>query len=181
MMEMKPQIILWLLIVVFIACTPKTFKRMGSPVPHFSDKVYFFSPFLDAAAYKGEAPCDCCTSNLAFYKDSSFIFISYCLEGDNFSKGNFSVSGKDLLLHFDSVVVIQSFGFVSDTSYEVLKVVPKTTALRVSSFKSKPLLVLNDDGVKQYGLEDATTSFDHIHKKVKIDSIWKNLNLQGYK
>ncbi|MCW3074671.1 MAG: hypothetical protein JWP69_1740 [Flaviaesturariibacter sp.] len=180
-MKIKSQIIAWLLIVLFIACTSKVSNRKGNPIPGFSGKVFSFSPFLDSAAYKGEAPCDCCTSNLAFYKDSSFIFISYCLEGDNFSKGKFSVQEKDLLLHFDSVEVIQSFGFVADTSYEVHKVVPKTAALQISNVKSKPLLLLkNDNGLIEYGVEDTTTTLYHINKKVKIDSIWRILNPQEH-
>jgi hypothetical protein len=184
---MKVILAIWLFITLFPPCNSPHVSNTNSSaesevlVIDILNKVYLFGPSFDSTTSKVEANCDCCTSSLAFLKDSTFIYISYCLEGDNYSKGKYSVDGKQILLHFDSLSVTQSFGFVADTSYQVSKASPSTSSVEISSYKSMPVLVHKVDGVTEYGIEDGSSNHKKLIDRLKADSIWQNLNLSESK
>jgi hypothetical protein len=180
--KLKVSLVVWLAFTLLSSSCNKNAKSYKKAlveseihISELSNKVYLFGPSLDSTTLQLQTGCDCCTSNLAFLRDSTFIYVSYCLEGDDYSKGKYSVQGKEISLHFDPLRVTQSFGFIADTSYKVSKVPPSTSVVKITSYKAKPVLVYEVDGVKEFGLEEASVSLDEFVKGLRADSLWQKL------
>ena len=120
----------------------------------FADKLFFIGPGLDSTSGYIDAGCDCCASDIAFFADSSFVYAVYCLEGNDYLKGNYSVRQNQVILKIDSLLVSSSFPVGIDevdstgvsnaiTTYSVKKERNQPAAsIKISSFKEKPLLIL---------------------------------------
>ncbi|HEX8333877.1 MAG TPA: hypothetical protein VF622_14755 [Segetibacter sp.] len=163
---------------IFSAVLPSCSNNAPFNNLDIQNAVYLFGPALDSATVKIETACDCCTSNVAFFKDSTFIQIAYCVSGDHYSKGKFSVNGKEITLRFDSLSVTQSFGFVADTAYEVSNIPLPNSTIHITNYKSKQVLLYKSAGTTEYGIKDESITHNKLLERLKADSIWQKLHVK---
>ncbi len=154
-----------------------------------ANKVYFIGPDIDSTTTEIEAGCDCCASRLLFFKDSSFIYISYCLEGDSYFTGKYTTKNETLLLNYDSLEVTKLSDMVSDietasnnnsskTTFEITKFSPVIPTIEASMLNSKLILSFKYKGGTEFGMEERKTFIPDIVKEMKQDSVWYKLNLK---
>ncbi len=71
-----------------------------------SGKVYRIGPGLDSINIQSFGECDCCSGQVAFINDSSFIAIDECLHNNGYFKGYYEVIGDTVRLMTDSLYVL---------------------------------------------------------------------------
>ncbi len=174
----------FIIVVLLMSCKKHSsldsdeLNSKNNPKNELLNKVFLFGSAIDSADFTIVADCDCCISHLAIPTDSTFIFVDYCVSGDNYSKGKYLVNGKDPILMFDSISIMTSYGFISDTSYEVTKLGPKSFKLQISCFKSKIVIISNDWGISDYGIEDGNFNTHQINEILNMDTIMRMLQLR---
>lgn len=164
----------------------------GIPID-VAGKVYRLGPAIDSVSTEVMADCDCCGSDLAFLKDSSFIMAEYCIGDNTYSTGKYSIGDNQVILRFNPKQVTSVFEDVeevprdSDTSPVVAPVMParefqiktrenRDARLLVSQLNSK--LVLKTTGKDtDYGMV-GTNTIDKLIKQMKEDSVWQQLQIK---
>lgn len=74
-------------------------------------KLYLFGPEFDSTNVQAVGDCDCCTADVLFLTDSSFLMIVYCESNSSFQKGKYRLNDKTLELSFDGKRVDKNFDY----------------------------------------------------------------------
>ncbi len=158
------RVLILLLGVFSLGCSKPSGKKteVSFPVPAFeradlSGEVFFIGPEIDSVKAEIVADCDCCASDLAFINDSSFIFISRCLEGDIYVKGTYLTFGEQLILRTSGKIVeSEHILSISDieipTTYEAHEDKIAYINYRISELKGKQFITYSKDDYTEYGI-----------------------------
>lgn len=76
---------------------------------HFSKQVFVVYSYLNTESCEVTPECDCCSADLYFLNNDEFAYISKCITGDNFYKGEYSVANGSLTLNFFSKRVTEKY------------------------------------------------------------------------
>lgn len=162
-MSIQKTLYLFLIGMFFISCSKKPSLRIpelstdflkGNPTKLTSD-FFFIGPELDSVNVDIVAECDCCASDLAFLNDSSFVYLSLCLGGDSYVKGNYLVFGNLLILHTDEEVVTSEdpmLNIDSPTTYKINKQERDYHGYTISNLKGKQVITYSKDDYTEYGM-----------------------------
>ena len=182
---MRKIFVLAILSIAIISCNRNGLENTHSIKEikiEFKNKLFFIGPELDSASAKIVADCDCCGSDLAFISDSTFLFASYCLEGDSYSKGKYLIQGKKLNLYFDSLTVstIYNAEIEDSISTPIDSIViernkPHLSSMNVSLYKSKPLLTLKHPNGMEYGMESEQFSINEFLEIAKAKGVLERI------
>lgn len=101
------KIILVFSLLLFVFCTKKENQKTSSKISKeepkfentFKNHLYVVAPHLDDFGNL-ELGCDCCLSEVYFVDSERFIYVYYCLDGDDFLIGDYSVNKDGLVLTF---------------------------------------------------------------------------------
>ena len=159
-----------------------------NPKITITNKLFSFGPTLDSVNARVSAECDCCGSDFFFSEDKSFIIVSYCVQGDTYSKGTYEIKNKVILLNFTSPQVTKLYDLseATDTTnksesksqYEISKASVTQLKIGMSFFKSKLLLTISEKDENEYGMENKETTPKAFLSNIKSDSIWYKMGLQ---
>jgi len=163
--------------ILLISCSQNSLKKNTEiKSVELADKLFAFAPDIDSAKVESKAECDCCASNILFRKDSSFIHVFYCLEGDTYAKGKFTFLGTNrLLLKYDkeNLTELHDLEPDYDTMYykkqsglQFSNKPINSLKLRVSSLKGK-IVLITESIDKDYGIEADKKDFTNFMKGLK--------------
>ena len=84
------------------------FKALDSSFS-FTDAVFEYgeSSLLDECKF--DFGCDCCSSKIIFYNDSSYYFIDYCMADLSVTQGNFSINENKIELISDGICINKEY------------------------------------------------------------------------
>jgi hypothetical protein len=95
----------------------------------FSGQVYVMTENFTSDRCRPQIECDCCSSEIVFLTDATFIMVGRCIHNDSYYKGTYIVGKGDLTLKFDQLVVKETY---NDETEEV-KI--ETKDLKIGSAK----------------------------------------------
>jgi hypothetical protein len=144
-------------------------------------KLYLFGPEFDSINVQAMGNCDCCTADVLFLTDSSFLMIGYCESNSSFQKGKYRLDDKTLELSFEAKRVDKNFDYEksgdsakgSPDSYSYLTepTLPVTHSYERRQYKGVTLF----KGNKEFAVIDKEGNFDELLKTVKAEGIWNKL------
>lgn len=145
-------------------------------------KLYLFGPELDSINVQAMGNCDCCTADVLFLIDSSFLMIGYCESNSSFQKGKYRLDDKTLELSFDAKRVDKNFDYEksgdsakgSPDSYSYLTepTLPITQSYDRRQYKEVTLF----KGENEFGVVDKEGNFDELMKTNQAEGIWDKLS-----
>lgn len=146
----------------------------------FSGKVFSFGPELDKRTCQSFGECDCCTYDLLFITDSTFVLIDRCVPGASYSKGSYILKDSSIVVTTDGVCINETIVFKDSTdfdsetiAYETEQIDPATTILKMDNCNGSVILRIEDD----YGTFDRSISLGKTLKVLEKQGILQKLNL----
>jgi len=146
-------------------------------------KIFFFAPELDQTTCQATGACDCCSYNILFITDSTFVLIDYCETGYSYNKGSYMLDNTSLTLKVDKLMVDKTYNWESEGnttgsetaaySYKIEYIEPKTTILKQQVCNGTLIFKSEYD----VGTEDNKRSFSEELKGLKNEGILAKLKL----
>jgi hypothetical protein len=176
----------FLIIILLQACanTSQTdLKKDSSAIDRerhlLTGKLYFFAPEFDSTHLVATGACDCCSADVVFLDDSSFLSIDYCDEGCSYVKGKYQIDDQGLTMNYDSLTVEKFFPetdssgrSATDYVYNTITHKPDPRSYKRTLFKGR--IVFSND--KEFGTIDTGSSATEMMKSVQAQGVWSKLN-----
>jgi hypothetical protein len=174
------------LILIFISinsCSnppsiPPKRDSLSSPIS-LAGKLYFFAPELDSTKLEATGACDCCSSNMLFLDDSSFLYISYCEGSTSYTRGKYTSDHQKLTVALDSITVDKYYPEENDSTgtlsinpvYHTSIQQPDNQTFKKQEYKGITLLINH-----VVGAPDKGTSIGEMMKIIHDEGVWDRLN-----
>lgn len=150
-------------------------------VSDFSGKVFLLAPELDTAKSESWGACDCCASSILFLDDERFIYKSPCVADETIRYGFYEVSGSELIIHFNKLVVSRTYDWemeearigTSQDRYQNSVEYLEPSTYKFTSWKHKNtfFLATEEDDI-QYGTLETGTNLKAEMEFLKLDGVW---------
>ena len=147
-------------------------------------KIYFFAPELDSTNYTATGACDCCSSNVLFLTDSSFVMIDYCEADSSFYKGQYRLDKNKLELNFDLLAINKNYNWAKETdttgklesaySYRIDSIKP--TIREYSRMEHRDAIIFK--GKNEFGTIDKERNFHEFIKSMRNEGTLSKLGLK---
>jgi hypothetical protein len=171
---------LFVFILLIVGCsgTSESAKPPPAAVASLADRVFSFGPSIDSVNVEALAECDCCGSETLFRKDSSFIAIFYCLEGDSYVKGRYTLLSDKLVLRYDPQEITRindtdamydSLAYQKTQAFQVVNRTIPESAFTISFLKSKVILAATDEDI-YFGTESKSQTPSAFLDRLRKDS-----------
>lgn len=149
----------------------------------FSGERYFVGPTFDSSKVVIVADCDCCASDLGFINDSTFVLVSYCIDGDSYFSGTYCVFNDCLLMRFGNKSVSSTREISSvigdsvdhaELYYETHNETPHYLAVKITTLKGKTVLNIVDE----FAVKNEHLPLEELTDQIKSEDVWRKLGLK---
>ncbi len=173
-----------LIVIYFNSCSnppsfPPKHDSLSSPFS-MAGKLYLFAPELDSTKLVATGACDCCSANILFLDDSSFLYIGYCEAGSSYVLGKYQADNLKLTPDFDSITVEKYYPEPGDSTgkltpkpifhIDIRK--PDKQTYKRQEYKGMILFV-----DKEVGAPDKDNNFGELMKNIHNEGIWDRLRI----
>lgn len=144
-----------------------------------SGQVYFYAPEFDKNRCEAYGECDCCSGNILFLDERTFLTIDICESDVWYYKGKYKIVDGNVLLFYDGVMVEKNYNWEreTDTTGTV------TTEYRITSSKTDPrtqtLTRIACEKNTCFKSNDTETLFASPDKKQKIADLVRQIKEDG--
>ena len=147
-------------------------------------KIFLFAPELDKEACRATGGCDCCSYNILFTTDSTFVLIDYCEADYSYNKGSYFLDNSSLTLKVDRLMVNKNYNWKKETDttgkvtteyfYKIENIKPTTTIVKRQDCNGTMIF----KGDSDFGTVDNERTFENELKALKEEGIWTKLKLR---
>jgi hypothetical protein len=182
-------IILSTFTIGLVACNTKTNDKRTednsvSTIKSLAGQVYFFAPELDTTTCEATGGCDCCSSDILFLDNTSFITISYCESDEQIFRGTYQIDYYKVYLHYDTLEIDKEYNWEMET--DTTGAVKTEYFIKTQKTESNEIILTaltckgqiwfkTGDKEISYGSLDKKTSLDKHIQRLKDQGIWDKL------
>lgn len=146
-------------------------------------KIFLFAPELDSKTCTVTGACDCCSSNILFLSDSSFLMIDYCEANYSYSKGIYYMDNSSLRLRLDKLSVNKDYNWEKET--DTTGSVTAEYFYKVENLKPTSIIYQRQDcngsiifkNKSEFGAIDKERTFNFELKAIKDEGIWTKIKM----
>jgi hypothetical protein len=171
-------------VVVKVDTAPK-----AEPIS-LSGQLYFYAPELDTVSCTSTGACDCCSGEILFLNDSSFVLVDHCVLDADYSKGKYRFVDNNLILTSDSICISKQFNWEKETDttgkvlvdYFVTDTLLATTTqtLKVEFCKGTPYFLMGDKE-RYFVTPYKNKKISDVVSTLKEQKIWDRLDIKNYR
>ncbi len=162
----------------------KTIKRKAlPPKSSLKGQLYLFAPELNTADCSAAGSCDCCSWNILFPSDTSFVMIDYCEASYTYFKGTYTFDNTLLTLNFSNRSVEKTFNEESITTHKEptyiynVNTVDSSKMTFIKQHCNREPIFKGNNGYADYGVIDKKRSLKKLLRSMKEDGVWQKLQL----
>lgn len=145
----------------------------------FLNSVFRFCPDINKVTCESECACDCCLSEMLFFKNGIYIFISNCEGDESVVKGNYTFHNSKINLISGDTCAIENYNWALETDSNARpnfvtfeKIKRDTSIIEIDNCVGNPILIAKYKNGVDYGykLKDLTSEkrLKNINDSVKL-------------
>ncbi|UMY64369.1 MULTISPECIES: hypothetical protein [unclassified Flavobacterium] len=150
-------------------------------------QVYFYAPELDKKTCEAYGECDCCSGNILFLDERTFLTIDICESDVSYYKGTYKIVDGNLLLSYAGVRVEKNYNWERETDttgtvtteylIETSKTDPRTQTLTRIACEKNTCFKTNDTEAF-FASPDKKQKIADLVRQIEEDGIWEKLEMK---
>jgi hypothetical protein len=143
----------------------------------FSGQVFVMTEHLSADRCEPQIECDCCSSDIFFLTDKTFVMMDKCIHNDSYYRGTYTLTNENLTLNFDQFVIKEIYSDeTEETKIEKQNLKIKPIRFHVSTCKEDHLTLQRTDlKVLTKAFKESNEKSAKMISELKKTDPWKKL------